>query len=124
MQQLFLWSSGKEDASFFVLKQLANKPSPLSADKDQRAAVRRGRNWQIPKRKPSCLFEYSTDSGQLLGSLQMYQAVCFLFFLKKSFLRNLLKVVLVLTKLIYYTPLTLLNLLHFLHILQKATKTW
>lgn len=81
MQQLFLWSRGKDDASFFVLKrQLANKPSPLSADKDQRAVVRRGRNWQIPKRKPSCLFGDSTDSGQLLGSLQMYQAVPFTFF--------------------------------------------
>lgn len=62
MPQLFLWSRGKEDTYFSVLRQLANKLSPLSADKDQRAVVRRvtGRNWQMPKRKPSCLFEDST----------------------------------------------------------------
>lgn len=79
-----------------VLKwQLANKPSPLPAGKDQRAVVRRvtGRNWQIPKRKPSCLFKDCTVTVASCWDVCRCTKKLVLF-LNKSFLRNLLKVVL------------------------------
>jgi len=98
MRQLFLWSRGKTDICFSVLqRQLASKPSPLSTDKDQRAVVTRvtGRNWRIPKKKPSCLFEDSTVTvASCWDVCRCTKKFGLFFFLKKSFPRNLLKVVL------------------------------